>query len=402
LYIGHLGHGTLTVADGGKLLPGGSGPPQEFAVGINHRAKGTLVVDGASTSVVFSDHQLNVGFEGAGTFTVSGGALVHVKDCALGWQTSSSASALVTGKAPTGTESRLFVARLRVGGTPKVSVLATLDVGDPGHVKVDESLEIFEKGIVRLIGAGSILIGSGLEGPGECVVGVGGTLLHNGKLIGKRVRHGGTILGKMAPSSEPRSLSRFASAEAANVALSSRAAQPLADTSSGAVIDAELSMEVTATTIIEIAGPANSQQPALRVTGPVTLGGKLALQFLDGFAPAKGQKFRLFDFQSTITGQFAQVEVAGLARFQYELTRDAAGVYTLTALSDGVATSPPRLRVERAGLELIITWAETAIGYTLQSTSDLGSGNWQPRPATSNQARIPITDPAQFFRLIKP
>lgn len=203
---------------------------------------------------------------------------------------------------------------------------------------------ITEKGTVR-VNNGSILVGIGEAPLGNCVAGAGGTIyfLPGATVIipfpGRMYElKGGNITGRL-PVRTPNGLlspSGGAADRQKSAALVSKTAEPRAEVPGPATLQGALSVQ-DGTLRIEIGGsPENS--PAMRVTGPVTLGGKLVLQFTNGFAPAEGQKFSLFDFQSTVTGQFAQIEITGLAPgFEYELTPDASGLYTFTALSDGVA-----------------------------------------------------------------
>jgi hypothetical protein len=171
-----------------------------------------------------------------------------------------------------------------------------------------------------------------------------------------------------------------------------------------ATIQGSVSMTHSGTITVEI-DPENatSTQPALRVTGDVNLGGKLTIQFTHAFAPVVGQKFKLFDFQSKVAGQFAQIEVTGLAPgFQYDLKPDSAGLYTLSALNDGAAISPPYLSIARTAAQLTISWAATAKGYVLQSAGSVGTPNWQTVPTTSPQYTVPLPQSDLFFRLTKP
>ena len=52
--------------------------------------------------------------------------------------------------------------------------------------------------------------------------------------------------------------------------------------------------------------------------------------------------------------------------------------------------------------EFVLYWPQGSTGYTLQSSTDLGSGLWTAVPGvTNNSAVVPITGAKQFFRLVK-
>lgn len=144
------------------------------------------------------------------------------------------------------------------------------------------------------------------------------------------------------------------------------------------------------------------QHDLLQVTGEASLAGKLSLDFINGFAPKKGQSFEFLKLGGVVTGRFDEILISGLTGFQYEVKATAANTYVLTALSDGIATSPPLLSLERAGGgQLVISWPETAVGFTLQSTTSLGGPNWQTRSAVGNRYTTSSAAPVEFFRLVR-
>ena len=67
---------------------------------------------------------------------------------------------------------------------------------------------------------------------------------------------------------------------------------------------------------------------------------------------------------------------------------------------------PPLLTLIPSGAKVILTWPTNAVGFTLQSTTNLGSPvMWStnsPAPVViggQNVVTNPITGPQQFFRL---
>ena len=92
---------------------------------------------------------------------------------------------------------------------------------------------------------------------------------------------------------------------------------------------------------IEIAGTAPGQFDVLEVTGDVSLGGDLLLEFIDGFAPRQGDVFKFLDIGGALGGAFADVEVRNLLPgFQFDVRSDAGGL-TMVALNDGVFVPEP-------------------------------------------------------------
>jgi T5SS/PEP-CTERM-associated repeat protein len=121
------------------------------------------------------------------------------------------------------------------------------------------------------------------------------------------------------------------------------------------------------------------------VSGDATLGGRLVLQFLNGFAPSQGDAFELLDVSGAVAGSFAGIEVRGLAPgadFAQDFT---GGKLMLTALTD--AESLPVVSVKakpklqegkpKKGLKVKIarkgdTSQALAVRYVLRGTARNG------------------------------
>jgi len=91
---------------------------------------------------------------------------------------------------------------------------------------------------------------------------------------------------------------------------------------------------------VKIAGVNNLDQ--LDVTGITDItGGTLELDFMDGFAPQKGDVYEFLLGNNIGPALFASVIVTGLQPgFQYDLTAGTDGSIDLTAINDGVAAVP--------------------------------------------------------------
>lgn len=96
----------------------------------------------------------------------------------------------------------------------------------------------------------------------------------------------------------------------------------------------------------EIAGQAaGAEHDQLVITGNASFGGKLVLQFMNGFAPHAGDKFDVIAASGTTNSNFSEVQVTGLqAGAQFD-ANTSGGVLTATALNDGVALPTVSLAV---------------------------------------------------------
>jgi hypothetical protein len=97
----------------------------------------------------------------------------------------------------------------------------------------------------------------------------------------------------------------------------------------------------------EIGGLASgTEHDQLIVTGDATFGGKLVLQFMNGFAPRAGDQFNVVTIAGS-SSAFSEVQVAGLQPgAQFEVST-SAGTLKATALNDAVAL--PTVSVKAVG-----------------------------------------------------
>ena len=65
------------------------------------------------------------------------------------------------------------------------------------------------------------------------------------------------------------------------------------------------------------------------------------------------------------------------------------------------ASSAPTLSIGLNHGNAVVSWPASATGYSLQHASSLLSTNWLDLAATTNLVTLPVTNSAQFFRLIK-
>lgn len=107
-------------------------------------------------------------------------------------------------------------------------------------------------------------------------------------------------------------------------------------------IDGNYIQETEGTLEIEVGGYQPEQEyDILEVTGDATLDGILQLDFINGFAPKKGDVFEFLQIGGTATGSFSNVVIKGLKDgFEYDIKIEG-GVSKLIALNDGVSSKFP-------------------------------------------------------------
>ena len=108
-----------------------------------------------------------------------------------------------------------------------------------------------------------------------------------------------------------------------------------------ATINGDYTQESGGTLEIEIGGVIpGDEHDVLNVTGNVTLGGKLNINFINGYAPKEGDFFEFLQIGGAGTESFSDVTVRGLENgFEYDVSMDG-GITSLTALNDGIPLYP--------------------------------------------------------------
>jgi autotransporter-associated beta strand protein len=91
------------------------------------------------------------------------------------------------------------------------------------------------------------------------------------------------------------------------------------------------------TLVLELGGlTRGTQYDALNITGAASFGGTLSLTLIDGFTPASGNTFNLFDWGS-VSGSFATLDLPSLSS---GLTWDTSALYTDGTLSVSAIPEP--------------------------------------------------------------
>lgn len=155
------------------------------------------------------------------------------------------------------------------------------------------------------------------------------------------------------------------------------------------LVDGAFTQGETGVLVMGIAGPdADVDQDRLAVTGAATLGGKLVLDFENGYAPAVGDAFDVLQADAaSSSGDFAEIEVRGLAPGAQFSSVLAAGKLTATTTataaplasvsvkakgkkaSEKKATKPMRFTFKRTGA----TTAPLDVAYELGGTASAGA-----------------------------
>jgi T5SS/PEP-CTERM-associated repeat protein len=337
LTVGFDGEGVLEIHNRGEVRA------ESITVGVDLNGIGVVTVDGPSARLTqFSiDRTLTIGAQGKGVLNVKNGPPVSLDpqdaqvDVAGPFEIGTGAGGISDGTVNV-TNLGFINAQslLKVGGSGK----GAMSVTDHGLVSADR-VEIGPKGKVTLADLGVLFVDTVLTVNGELLVNTtGGAIVSNagfGVTLGKlTIGPGGTLKG---------SGKIFADLNLAGGTSEFPFSSILAPANSTGTltIEGDVVQEPGSVIEIEIAGTAAGQFDVLAVTGDITLGGDVFLEFTDGFAPHQGDAFEFLDVSGAQAGSFANVELRNLAPgFQFDLRRDG-GAMTMVALNDGVFMLPP-------------------------------------------------------------
>lgn len=364
LVVGEGSDGILNLQQGGRISVG-----RALILGSRSGIEGTINVDGAGSLLETSSegNGVLVGMDGLGILHLRRGGVVRAPMATIGMKL----GGLVTVDDP---GSVLEVAQnLFVGGIEGRPAAGTLAVTEGGLVQVGRHLCVQRDGILQL-GDASINVGVAQVPPPRVLrVSDHGILGGDGTLTGIQIVVG--VGGRMEAGC---SIGRLK-------------------------VEGSVEIQGGGTMDLEIAGPAAGvEHDIVEVSGSVSLGGTLALRFIDGYAPAQGQSFDLLRLGTNTIGSFAQVEVTGLEPgFQHQVAVEN-GVLRLVALNSGVAASAPRLVVRReAAKQLSVSWPASLEGFTLQHATNLLNPNWQVIVGAANPYVITSGQSQEYFRLTR-
>ena len=313
------------------------------AVGVNVDRGGQFIVDGAN---------LFLGFAAGSEVTMTvAGINAHTAPALL--KVSAVAGTFTTGHCAIGESGtgRLLIhsggqvqcQAIRIGGQPGSTGYVSVDGANGGSTLYTEGGLCIGGDLVELCGAAD----SGLQGTLELrnsgnavsergtLVGPGGRVTGSGDLLvgvlGLDVADGGVI--------DP-GVTVLTSGKAAVFA-----APALPIIQPGVLnIGGNVSISPTAVITLDVIGNTPSLYDRLIITGTAKLGGKLVLNFGNGFAPKQGESYNFMQ-AGAFASAFQTTTIAGLAPgFTYTLSA-TGGALNLVALNDGVPTTQASRRV---------------------------------------------------------
>ncbi len=308
LYIGVGGQGTLTIQNGGVVNGGAIVGGTEYDIDLAYdgvASKGQVLVDGIG-SQLNSATGLIVGTGGQGTLTIqNGGKVSSALDTDVGYFGGAVGTLTVNGAG-----SQLNVGR-------------TLNVGISGH----GTLLLQNAGVLN---SGASVVGVGLGSTGSVVLNAA-TWTNTGSLdIGINGTGSVTIMNNGHLTAGSTTVGSHGSL-----------------TIDPSVVDVlgNFTLMQHGLLSLDIAGAAPDLLSQLDISGFALFQGTIALDFIDGFAPTKGESFDLINALAGANFGNATFQIEGLEPgFQYT-DSFSNGQFVLTAQNNGVsntATPEPR------------------------------------------------------------
>ncbi|WP_425398575.1 PEP-CTERM sorting domain-containing protein [Aeoliella sp.] len=349
--VGDEGVGELHITDGATV--------SNDDATIGNDGVGTVFVGGAGT-VWTNAGDLKVGEDGQGELTIADGAMVFNDTASIAEDPGSGGDVYVNGASSTWGNS----GSLRVGGDSFGSGGDGLLQVDGGLVTVEETLQIWESGTVRLEDGAISASDVNVVASGELEL-LGGTL----------------------------SFDSFSGALNNEAALLDVGRETHIATVTGSV-----SHGPAAALKLELDGPGAGEYDQLIVNGELHLDGTLELSLGDGFAPALGQVFDVFD-ATMISGVFSILHLPPVP----ELAWDLSALYSDGQISLGLAGDFNNDGI--VGIADYTVW-RNSLGSTGLTPYTLGDGNgdgnitvedydiWKSQFGQSNPEAVAASDSA--------
>lgn len=324
MIVGVEGTGT------GSLLGTGAGPATAVAIGgtpstgllglANEAGGGNVLVEGGATG---TSNGIDIG---SSCFTC-GTSSLNLMNAGTTWTN--------TGDVFVGGD---LLGELNVNDSAKFTTSGQLTVGDEGAgimtiegggIVTDASGQIQftfnsgSTGIVQVVGPGS----SWINATTLSVGGAGSADL--------TVQNGGTV------SAQTIAISPFGLVDAKGGTLQGTVINNgTLDPLGTATINGDYTQGVNGTLILDVAGTGAGDFGQLDVSGNATFDGTIQFDFINGFAPSKGDTFDFINVGGSADFSGATIDIGGLLPgFDYS-DSFANGQFILTALNNGVASSP--------------------------------------------------------------
>ena len=345
LFVGNDVPASLKILDGGLVdVLDGPNPADGFLSIDNFgevRVRGVRATGSLRATLDVKD----VNIQGEGFLLVEAGGLVRCSGSVFVGGATGRGDVTVEGLSPTGFASELeitSVGRLVIlGGANTDGVLNILNSGTA-------SIVCSEMQIGSLAGHGTVIVNSNNPAQPESFLSITGTL--------KIPNPAGSVTGELRIIDSTVEVLGDVFV-GANGAIFGRGVLSVSGTlhNSGTIspglspgvlkIEGNFEQDATGVVVAEVGGATpGTQHDQFIVTGTSTIGGKLILQFINGYAPKAGDHFNVLNMTGATTGAFAAIEVAGLepgAQFQ---TASSGGVFTATAMNDTTALQTVSIR----------------------------------------------------------
>ena len=301
---GSQGTGTVTVQGGSSLIANGD------SLTVGKQGASSLSVTGAKSTVQYAG-DLIIGKQADGTFNIADEATTAPTSGGTGKVYIAETSGINGALTINGGGSNLSAADVVIGGTAtKAGGNGSVQLTGSGSLSVSQAITLWKNSTLNVTG-GYAIIGSAPKtaANGNVYIGGSGELTGAGNITGNMVITAGTV-------------------DAGGAA-------------SGNLSVAGNYLQTGGTLKFTVAGSGIGQASQLDVTGGVSISGSaLEFDFVNGYAPAKGQTFQLIDPPQSVSISGATYSFTGLAPgFTFSVTPDANGLL-FTALSNGVATTP--------------------------------------------------------------
>jgi T5SS/PEP-CTERM-associated repeat protein len=330
LVVGSAGFVLVDVKDGGFLNA------KTGVIGAATNSFGEVFVHGSSAggeSRLTIRDQLDVGGLGHGKLSVTEGGQAEIKGNLLRMAGTGSRSEIIVGGFDPITVVDAFI---KVTG----NFFMGADIGSNDHLSVLEDGEFFCGGIAHLgedelglavaeIGSSGGAISASFSVALQLVVGDPGTgliIMRNGA----GVSAGGTIL--VGPHGGIFGTGTLSSLRLINGGFIQPGLSPGLLTVQG-----EFEQTAAGALRMEAAGLGNGKFDVLHVTGNATLAGRMEISFLNGYLPKAGDVIPFLQIDGTLTGSFTEITFPQLLPGFQIKTQLVGNTYEITALNDAVA-----------------------------------------------------------------
>ncbi len=350
LTVGQFGQGTLTIEESGAVTV------KLVTLGLGKGSSGSLTVTDSGSQLDASSGRVVVGVLGSGTLTVENGAKGFSKRLDIGFYSLGTGDVVLTDKGTRWNSYGTIVVGESGTGTLTVeneAVLASsgdLIVGDQsggtGTLTITGGSQV--RNVSGTIGNSTGSVGTvAVVGPGSAWFNMApGTTTSAGTTLDIGINGKGTLVvadggfvkaGMITIGTKGTVIAKTGTLETSKIAIEPGGRfDPLGV----ATVVGDLTLDLGATLALDVAGRGVGDFGSLDVSGFGTFDGTLSIDFINGFAPKKGETFDFINDSGGASFNFASTDILGLQPgFDYS-TNSTDGQFILTALNNGVPSSP--------------------------------------------------------------